>query len=69
VTRPGDPVVRNNGNDSLLCPSCGGDATHVEVVQVSARQEDGDFNEIFVHAITGEVRTQCPVPGTTAVSA
>lgn len=54
--------VRTSSDDMLLCPKCGGDATHVETVQIAARAEDRDFNEIFVHAVSGEVKTQTPTP-------
>ena len=62
MIRPGEPVVTNTDGGSLICPACHGYTTHVDVVRVSARDEDREFNEIFVHAITGEVRTQSSVP-------
>lgn len=62
MTRLGVPIVQNTDEGSLICPSCNGYTTHVELVQVAARVEDRDFNEIFVDAVTGEVRTHCTTP-------
>ena len=34
VIRPGEPVINNTGEGSLLCPSCSGYSTHIDLVQV-----------------------------------
>ncbi|MEV6350271.1 hypothetical protein [Actinoplanes sp. NPDC051851] len=49
--------IRLSDNGLLLCPTCGWDATHVEIVRVAARLEDQDLNEITVNAITGQINT------------
>lgn len=41
----------------MACPLCGGESTHIDAVAVSARKEDGEFNEIRVDALTGAVST------------
>lgn len=51
-------TLKVNSDELLLCPQCGFDATHVDVVHMSARpREDGDFNEIRVTS-AGQVSTQ-----------
>lgn len=51
------PIAFDDGQ--LLCPLCpdGWEYVHVDGVRVSAGGEDGDFNEIAVDAITGQVST------------
>jgi hypothetical protein len=50
-------AIRTDENGSLLCPVCGTEWTHSEIVYVSARREDGSFNEISVNAVSGQVTT------------
>lgn len=50
-----DKFIRVNGDGCLLCPACGSEWTHSEIVYVAARREDGPTNEIAVNAITGRV--------------
>lgn len=52
----------------LLCPLCGFDHIHVDEVQISAREEDAEPDEITVHAITGVVSTHCLDPAPSAGS-
>jgi hypothetical protein len=49
--------IRVDGDGRLLCPACGSEWTHSEIVYVAARGEDRPFNEIAVNAITGQVKT------------
>jgi hypothetical protein len=55
-------AFRTDEDGSLLCPSCGSEWTHIEIVYVAARQEDGPFNEITVNAVTGQVKTHGDQP-------
>ncbi len=57
-----DSPIQLDGNGLLLCPACKADTTHTEIVRVAARQEDTDFNEITVNALTGQVVTHGPQP-------
>jgi hypothetical protein len=52
-------ILQFDDQDSswMLCPVCDHNATHVDVVHVAARQEDRDFDEITVNALTGQVVT------------
>jgi hypothetical protein len=50
--------VRIDADGRLLCPECGSEYSHAEIVYVATRKEDGPFDEITVNAITGQVRTQ-----------
>ena len=50
-------TVRVSEDGYLLCPACGSEWTHTEIVYVAARREDDTFNEITVNAITGQVKT------------
>lgn len=49
--------IRTDADGRLLCPECGSEWTHSEIVYVAARKEDGPFDEISVNAITGQVKT------------
>ena len=57
-------ILKFDDQDSrwLLCPVCDHNATHIDVVQVAARREDRDFNEITVNAVTGQVMTHGDSP-------
>jgi hypothetical protein len=57
--------IRLNDNGLLLCPACGWDATHLEIVRVAARREDQHSNEITVNAITGQITTHGDMPAPT----
>jgi hypothetical protein len=50
-------TIATNCSDELLCPVCGHNATHMEIVHVSARPEDRPINEITVNGVTGQVTT------------
>ena len=66
MTRPGKPVINNTSDGSLICPGCRSSySTHIELVQVAARGEDRDFNEISVNAVTGRVETHGSTPAPT----
>ena len=47
----------------LACPLCGGGNLHLLRIHVSARREDGPFNEVAVSPGTGAVSTHLPDPG------
>lgn len=51
-------AIRISENGALLCPACGAEGTHMEIVYITARQEDEEANEIRVSAVTGQIRTQ-----------
>ena len=54
----------NSSAGLLTCPSCGDTyGVHVEQVRVSARVEDGVFDEIIVDARSGQVSTHNPEEG------
>ena len=61
--------IRNASDHALVCPKCNQwTGTHVDNVQVAARHEDGEFNEIAVNGISGEIvhhsHTQAPMGDT-----
>jgi hypothetical protein len=47
--------IHTNEDHLLLCPQCDEQNTHVELVQVAAREEDRPFTNISVNAVTAEV--------------
>lgn len=60
------PVTRapdGPGDNVMACPSCSNPHIHVDRVLVSARREDGEFNEIAVDAISGKVETHRDTAG------
>ena len=59
ASRP--PRIRVNYRGVLLCPFCDFEYTHLDLVQVAARAEDGPFTEIAVDAVTGGVAQPSPV--------
>ncbi|MQA78088.1 MAG: hypothetical protein GEV10_06360 [Streptosporangiales bacterium] len=56
-------MIKTDADNQLLCPSCGAEWVHTDIVYVSARHEDGSFNEISVNGVTGQVVTNRPEPG------
>jgi hypothetical protein len=57
------PAPDGPGDGVMACPSCRDPYVHVDRVLVSARQEDGPFNEIAVDALSGKVETHRDTPG------
>ncbi len=49
----------------MVCPACDDTYTHVEKVQIAARGEDEEPNEITVDAVTGRVETHGDSPAPT----
>lgn len=50
-------AIRISEDGALLCPACGAEGTHMEIVYIAARREDEEVNEIIVSAVTGQIRT------------
>lgn len=50
-----------------MCPACGGEYLHFDQVEVAARREDGPFNNITVHAVSGRITTHGPAPAVGSV--
>jgi hypothetical protein len=51
-------AIRISEDGALLCPACGAEGTHMEIVYIAARREDEEVNEITVSAVTGQIRTR-----------
>lgn len=57
-----NPIQIRTSDNSLLCPKCGFEYTHVDLVHIGAREEDQPVNNITVDAVTGQTITQNQTP-------